>query len=156
MSHHRAPLRAVPDFRSPSQVLADRKLRGVWYRCRVHRLTDEPIVLGGVAYCPDERCSRMLLLVASPVMMRSESHATPEMVRHRDHGRSPRTPQLIDLVHACVCDRRRVGRRDVEQRVCRVRDVEPAAVRWALVRLVRTGRIRRVSRGVYAPVWGQI
>lgn len=60
------------DFRTPAERRADRALGGVLYRCRAHGLTDEPVILGGVPYCPREDCEARVLLAASPIFGRTE------------------------------------------------------------------------------------
>ncbi len=57
------------DFRSAEQRASDKDLRGTWFRCPDHGLTDDPIYLafdagsGGAWYCPDDYCSAEVLVV---------------------------------------------------------------------------------------------
>lgn len=51
------------DFRSWQQIQEDSRLVGAWWRCQAHGLTTEPVLLGGVAYCPNEDCTARVILV---------------------------------------------------------------------------------------------
>ena len=42
----------MDDFRNDDQRKADRKLVGTWWRCPSHGVTDSPVLLSSVAYCP--------------------------------------------------------------------------------------------------------
>ena len=53
----------VEDFRDADTRRADAQLVGLWYRCPVHGLTQDPILLGYVPYCPADPCTEALLLV---------------------------------------------------------------------------------------------
>ncbi len=57
----------MEDFRSEDQRKADKRLVGTWWRCKEHELTDSPILLGHVAYCPTDNCSHQVKLVHSAI-----------------------------------------------------------------------------------------
>ncbi len=57
----------MDDFRDEDQKQADLALVGTWWRCPDHALTDEPILLGHVAYCPSEECDSQVKLVHSAI-----------------------------------------------------------------------------------------
>ena len=57
----------MDDFRSEDQKKADQALIGTWWRCESHELTDEPILLGHVAYCPTDACPNQVKLVHSAI-----------------------------------------------------------------------------------------
>jgi hypothetical protein len=40
-------------------------LTGAWWRCPMHGLTEEPVVLGPGVYCPDGDCVAVVRLVHS-------------------------------------------------------------------------------------------
>ena len=45
------------DFRTPDQRAEDDANTEVRWRCPDHGTCDEPIILGGIAYCPADPCS---------------------------------------------------------------------------------------------------
>lgn len=49
-------------------------LIGAWWRCPAHGLTEEPVVLGGIAYCRDAWCSERIPLVHSALDDRPEAN----------------------------------------------------------------------------------
>ena len=57
----------MEDFRTDDQKQADKGLVGTWWRCQDHELTDTPILLGHVAYCPSDGCSNQVKLVHSAI-----------------------------------------------------------------------------------------
>ena len=57
----------MEDFRSDEQKETDKALIGTWWRCREHALTEEPILLGQVAYCPKDDCNEQVRLVHSAI-----------------------------------------------------------------------------------------
>ena len=57
----------MEDFRTEEQKVADNGLVGTWWRCPDHELTDEPILLGHVAYCPEDACPNQVKLVHSAI-----------------------------------------------------------------------------------------
>ena len=57
----------MEDFRNDDQRRADRKLVGTWWRCPSHGVTDSPILLSSVAYCPTETCAAQVKLVHSAI-----------------------------------------------------------------------------------------
>ncbi len=57
----------MEDFRSEDQKTADERLVGTWWRCATHRLTEAPILLGSIAYCPNDECSNQVKLVHSSI-----------------------------------------------------------------------------------------
>ena len=57
----------MDDFRTDEQKRADQKLIGTWWRCQEHALTDSPILLGHVAYCPKDGCQHQVKLVHSAI-----------------------------------------------------------------------------------------
>ena len=48
-------------------VATDRNLKGTWWRCRRHALTQDPIHLGGKTYCPEFECELEANLVHSSI-----------------------------------------------------------------------------------------
>ena len=48
-------------------VETDRLLKGTWWRCDMHGLTQDPIYLGGKTYCPDFECDEEVCLVHSAI-----------------------------------------------------------------------------------------
>lgn len=64
----KAPRRPTePDFRTKAQRNEDAKLVGTWWRCPTHGLTEEPLLMAGHPFCPEDVCDRVLLVVASGV-----------------------------------------------------------------------------------------
>ncbi len=57
----------MDEFRTEDQVTADEALIGTWWRCPEHTLTDAPILLAHVAYCPAEACTSQVKLVHSAI-----------------------------------------------------------------------------------------
>jgi len=57
----------MDDFRTDDQKQADQGLIGTWWRCESHELTDAPILLGHVAYCPNDDCPNQVKLVHSAI-----------------------------------------------------------------------------------------
>ena len=57
----------MDDFRTEDQKKADQNLVGTWWRCMEHELTDAPILLGHVAYCPSDGCPNQVKLVHSAI-----------------------------------------------------------------------------------------
>jgi len=57
----------MDDFRTEDQKTADQGLIGTWWRCESHELTDAPILLGHVAYCPNDGCPNQVKLVHSAI-----------------------------------------------------------------------------------------
>lgn len=57
----------MEDFRTDSQKHEDKQLVGTWWRCQDHELTDSPILLGHVAYCPSDGCAHQVKLVHSAI-----------------------------------------------------------------------------------------
>ncbi len=57
----------MDDFRTEDQKNADTELVGTWWRCKDHALTDGPILLGHVAYCPSDGCPHQVKLVHSAI-----------------------------------------------------------------------------------------
>ena len=51
----------------------DHRLRGTWWRCSSHGLTQDPILLGGCSYCPEEECSCHAHLVHSVLQDKDET-----------------------------------------------------------------------------------
>ena len=51
----------------------DRLLRGTWWRCLGHGLTQDPILLGGQTYCPAESCAQTAILVHSALQDKPEN-----------------------------------------------------------------------------------
>lgn len=51
----------------------DHQLRGTWWRCCAHGLTQDPILLGGRSYCPAEECSNPANLVHSVLQDKDET-----------------------------------------------------------------------------------
>ena len=51
----------------------DRLLRGTWWRCPTHGLTQDPILLGGKTYCPADDCSDVAVLVHSALQDKAEN-----------------------------------------------------------------------------------
>lgn len=51
----------------------DHHLRGTWWRCQSHGLTQDPILLGGRSYCPAEECSHPANLVHSVLQDKDET-----------------------------------------------------------------------------------
>ncbi len=58
-------LAELRDWRTKRQKAADRKLEGTWWRCRTHGLSQKPIHLGALPYCPADDCDRHMILVHS-------------------------------------------------------------------------------------------
>ena len=58
---------SMNDFRTEEQIAADEQLIGTWWRCPVHELTDGPILLSSVAYCPTDDCPSQVKLVHSSI-----------------------------------------------------------------------------------------
>lgn len=54
-------------------VESDRYLTGTWWRCMVHGLTQDPILLGGKTYCPEFECSDEATLVHSALQDKPEA-----------------------------------------------------------------------------------
>lgn len=54
-------------WRTSEQRGVDGVLRGTWWRCRVHGLTQDPIILGSVAYCAADPCDEKAALVSSAI-----------------------------------------------------------------------------------------
>ena len=50
----------------------DRTLTGTWWRCLQHGLTQDPILLGGSAYCPRDGCANPVVLVHSALQDKPE------------------------------------------------------------------------------------
>jgi hypothetical protein len=48
-------------------VESDRHLKGTWWRCTSHALTQDPIHLGGKTYCPEFDCEQEAELVHSSI-----------------------------------------------------------------------------------------
>lgn len=63
--------RRIP-WRTPEQTRHDAALTGTWWRCRTHGLTQDPVILGGFAFCADDACTEEIPLVASPVFARAK------------------------------------------------------------------------------------
>lgn len=61
LSHDPPP--TLRDFRSDEQREEDAKLEGVCYRCEIHGLSRDAIVLCSAAYCPVDDCSLRVLSV---------------------------------------------------------------------------------------------
>lgn len=57
----------MEEFRTEEQIDTDQSLIGTWWRCPDHELTDAPILLGSVAYCPSDECDSKVLLVHSAI-----------------------------------------------------------------------------------------
>ena len=57
----------MDDFRTAEQLKVDEALLGTWWRCPDHGLTDAPILLSSVAYCPDDECDSQVKLVHSSI-----------------------------------------------------------------------------------------
>lgn len=57
----------MDDFRTEDQKQEDQDLLGTWWRCESHALTDAPILLGQVAYCPNDGCPNQVKLVHSAI-----------------------------------------------------------------------------------------
>ena len=57
----------MDDFRTEDQKKSDTDLIGTWWRCQEHELTDAPILLGSVAYCPTDGCPMQVKLVHSSI-----------------------------------------------------------------------------------------
>ena len=51
----------------------DHHLRGTWWRCSTHGLTQDPILLGGRSYCPAEECFNSANLVHSVLQDKDEA-----------------------------------------------------------------------------------
>ena len=51
----------------------DEDLVGTWWRCPVHGLTQAPILLGGLTYCPADRCTAIATLVHSALQDRDKN-----------------------------------------------------------------------------------
>ena len=47
-------------------------LRGTWWRCLQHGLTEDPILLGGRTYCPSDGCAQSAILVHSALQDKVE------------------------------------------------------------------------------------
>lgn len=63
------------DFRTPAVRAADAKLDGTWWRCRLHGLTFDAVILGGAAYCPDDGCLEKMIVAHSVMEERTEPGA---------------------------------------------------------------------------------
>lgn len=50
----------------------DRTLVGTWWRCPLHGLTEDPILLGGRTYCPVDACDQPSFLVHSALQDKPE------------------------------------------------------------------------------------
>ena len=57
----------MDDFRTDEQKRDDKDLVGTWWRCKDHAITDGPILLGHVAYCPSDGCPNQVKLVHSAI-----------------------------------------------------------------------------------------
>jgi len=57
----------MDDFRTEDQTKQDEKLIGTWWRCPDHGLTDGPILLSSIAYCPTDTCPSQVKLVHSAI-----------------------------------------------------------------------------------------
>ncbi len=57
----------MQEFRTEDQQTHDQGLIGTWWRCPVHELTEAPILLSSVAYCPQEECDSQVKLVHSSI-----------------------------------------------------------------------------------------
>ena len=57
----------MEEFRTEDQMSADDQLIGTWWRCPDHGVTDGPILLSSVAYCPDDECPSQVKLVHSSI-----------------------------------------------------------------------------------------
>lgn len=55
----------MKDFRSDAEREIDAKLAGTWWRCPVHGLVADPLLVCGLATCSELSCVRDLLVVAS-------------------------------------------------------------------------------------------
>ena len=58
---------SMDDFRNDDQRKNDRKLVGTWWRCPNHGVTDSPVLLSSVAYCPTDTCAAQVKLVHSAI-----------------------------------------------------------------------------------------
>lgn len=57
----------------PGILPEDKELEGTWWRCMEHGLTQDPILLGGVTYCPDDECGEVVVLVHSALQDREKN-----------------------------------------------------------------------------------
>ena len=57
----------MDEFRTVEQKSADAELIGTWWRCPDHGLTDGPILLSSIAYCPTDACPSQVKLVHSAI-----------------------------------------------------------------------------------------
>lgn len=57
----------MEEFRTEEQIESDTNLIGTWWRCPTHELTEAPILLGSVAYCPQDDCDEKVKLVHSAI-----------------------------------------------------------------------------------------
>lgn len=55
------------EFRTSDEISTDNQLVGTWWRCPGHGLTDGPILLSSIAYCPTEDCPSQVKLVHSSI-----------------------------------------------------------------------------------------
>jgi hypothetical protein len=56
----------------PGLLPEDKELTGTWWRCKTHALTQDPILLGGLTYCPDDDCTELVVLVHSALQDREK------------------------------------------------------------------------------------
>jgi len=96
----------APDLRTPEQVAEDKALRGTWWRCLDHGLTQNPIYMdsnageSGAWYCPDDLCMREVLVVHATAQ---DPKATPSVWRKStEENRLPPTPEprVETVIHA--------------------------------------------------------
>jgi hypothetical protein len=57
----------MQEFRNTQQMQHDEQLVGTWWRCPSHGITDGPILLSSVAYCPEDECPSQVKLVHSSI-----------------------------------------------------------------------------------------
>jgi hypothetical protein len=89
------PPAPLADWRDDATRQLDAELRGNWWRCPAHGITQEPAWLSDWAYCPAESCSSRLLQVHS--LSRDPEHTERETDWNRKtparrvvHQRQPR------------------------------------------------------------------
>ena len=57
----------------PGLLPEDNDLVGTWWRCKTHALTQDPILLGGLTYCPADDCTELVVLVHSALQDREKN-----------------------------------------------------------------------------------
>jgi hypothetical protein len=145
----------LPPWYTAEMFTLDAALKGVWWRCPVHGVTTEPLVLGGdvsgpaESYCADPQCVERAVLVSQVHRTGRAFNAHPNATGTKRRQLATRGAIRSILVAITAAGKNGITLVELAEVRCAGLPILPGTIKKSLNELYTRGRIERLRRGVW-------